>query len=235
VNITISNLNQTEHEIHEKLTALLKENSELKIIEAASLCKVSSSKVSKYVKKLGFDNFKQYKLHFSGQVPLQKKPIMRDEIVRIKDFLEDFDQSLIEQFLAYFSGYTKIILYGLGPTFIFLEYFAYKLNFVTNKKIFVTQEEDSINRLADENTLLTIFSVTGAFAKFDNIYNNANKQGATVLLILEEYNPNVYEKIDNIIYLTKSIQNPELLPYEKTRTIFFIFIEAVIAQLVKTN
>ena len=235
MNVTESNLNQTEQTIHQKLTTLLKENVKLKIREAANICEVSPSKISKYVKKLGFDSFKQYRLHFSGQVPLPEKSIQSDEMTRLHYFLENFDRLVINQFLDYFSSHKKIILYGLGPTFICLEYFAYKINFMTDKKIFVTQEENATERLADADTLLIIFSVTGTFSKFDSIYDSVNGQGGSVLLILEEYNTNIYDKIDNILYLTKSVQNQDLLPYEKTRTIFFIFIEEIITQLMSQN
>jgi len=231
MNLTENKLNQTEQIIHQKLTPLLKENPKLKIAEAAMICNVSPSKISKYVKKLGFENFKQYRLHFSGQVVLQERASGSDEITRVRNFLEHFDETLVNQFLTYFSKYEKIVLYGLGPTFILLEYFTYKLSFMTEKKIFVTQEENYIERLADEDTLLIIFSVTGAFASFDNIYHNVNTRGGAVLLVLEEYNTNVSSEVDNIIYLTSSAQNPDLLPYEKTRSIFLIYIEEIVSKL----
>jgi len=231
MNLNERKLNQTEQTIHEKLAPLLKENPTLKIAKAAVICDVSPSKISKYVKKLGFESFKQYRLHFSGQVILQERANQSDEIARMQHFLENFDEELVNQFLTYFSKYEKIVLYGLGPTFILLEYFAYKLNFLTEKKFFVTQEENFTERVADNNTLLIIFSVTGAFSKFDTIYHNVNNQGGSVLLVLEEYNTDVYEEIDNIIYLTKSAQNQDLLPYEKTRSIFLIYIEEIVSRL----
>ncbi|MEH7748071.1 hypothetical protein V7659_24100, partial [Neobacillus drentensis] len=52
-----------------------------------------------------------------------------------------------------------------------------------------------------------------------------------ILLILEEYDNSQTLQVDNIFYLTKSAQNGKLLPYEKTRTVFFIFIEEIIVKL----
>lgn len=61
---------------------LLKESKQLKILEAAGLCHVSASKISEDVKKLGFDIFKQYRLHFSGQTIYQEKSVHSQEIER---------------------------------------------------------------------------------------------------------------------------------------------------------
>ncbi|WP_176545036.1 hypothetical protein [Bacillus sp. AFS041924] len=46
-----------------------------------------------------------------------------------------------------------------------------------------------------------------------------------------EYNTSLALEIDNIFYLTNSTQDENLLPFEKTRTLFYIFIEEVIARL----
>jgi len=234
MNVNEDKLNPTEKDIHKMLIPAVKEKPTLKILEAATLCEVSSSKISKYVKKLGFENFKQYKLHFSGQNFYQKKEIYSSEIERIKNFLENFNKDLVVKFLEKFNNYDKIILFGLGPSYICIEYFAYKLNFISDKKIFFTQEEDSIHRLTDLDTLVIIFSVTGCFSNFDNLARNVKAQGGSLMLILEEYNNNIPKDINNIFYLTTSTQDQNLLPYEKTRTAFFIFIEEIVYQLMNT-
>jgi len=231
MNINESKLNEMEMNIHKKLTTIVRENPHLKILEAADQCTASPSKISKYVKKLGFDNFKQYKLYFSGQIINQKKH--SNEIERIKDYLKSFDETLVDKFLAQFNMYDKIVLFGLGPSYICSEYFAYKLNFVSDKKIFVTQESHSVQRLADPNTLVIIFSTTGNFSNFDALAKQVKENNSHIILILEEYNPNISKQIDNIFYLTDTQQQQELLPYEKTRTVFFIFIEEVITKLMK--
>jgi DNA-binding MurR/RpiR family transcriptional regulator len=85
--------------------------------------------------------------------------------------------------------------------------------------------------LIDKETLLIVFSVTGKFSSFENLLNTVKSCGAKMLLILEEYNTSLALKIDNMFYLTRSTQDENLLPFEKTRTVFFIFIEEVIAKL----
>jgi DNA-binding MurR/RpiR family transcriptional regulator len=231
ININLNKLNDLELSVHNKLAKVIKDNEQLKILEAAAYCEVSPSKVSKLVRKLGFDSFKQYKQFFGGQSIIQKDKKVSSELERLKHFIENFDPALVDEFITLFKKYNRIVLFGLGPSFICVEYFAYKLALVSGKNILVSQGEDHAKHLVDEDTLLIVFSVTGKFTSFENLFNGAKAKGAEILLILEEYDHSSTLKADNIFFLTQSTQNEELLPYEKTRTIFFIFIEEIIAKL----
>ncbi|NGP45650.1 MurR/RpiR family transcriptional regulator [Bacillaceae bacterium SIJ1] len=225
------NLTELEKKIHSTLSEAVAENSKLKIIEAADLCDVSPSKVSKLVRKLGFENFKQYKLYFSGQQASVEVRQKSTEIERLIQFLEDYDPEIVDHFISVFKNFNKVILFGLGPSFISAEYFAYKLATITDKNVFVTHHEDYAERLADEDTLLIVFSVTGKFASFENLFSAAKSKGAQAMLILEEQINTRDSQADYIFYLSKYNQSDDLLAFEKTRTIFFIFIEEIITKL----
>jgi DNA-binding MurR/RpiR family transcriptional regulator len=230
INVNIEKLNPLELSVHNKLLKIIRENGNIRIVEAAEYCEVSSSKVSKLVRKLGFENFKQYKRFLRGeQISEGKKK--SSELERLKNYIENFDPVLIDNFLSIFNKYNKIVLFGLGPSFICVEYFAYKLALLSRKSISVAQSEDYAGRLIDKETLLIVFSVTGKFSSFENLLNTVKSCGAKMLLILEEYNTSLALEIDNMFYLTRSTQDENLLPFEKTRTVFFIFIEEVIAKL----
>lgn len=231
ININLKKLNDLELSVHNKLSEIIKEKDHLKILEAAEYCNVSSSKVSKLVRKLGFESFKQYKQFFGGQPIIQEDKKTSNELERLKHFIENFDTTLVEEFLTLYKKYNRIVLFGLGPSYICVEYFAYKLALVSGKHILVSQGEDHAKHLVDEDTLLIVFSVTGKFTSFENLFDGVKAKGAEILLILEEYDNSSALEADNIFYLTQSAQNEKLLPYEKTRTVFFIFIEEVIAKL----
>ena len=233
ININLNKLNDLELSVHSKLSEIIKENENLKILEAADYCKVSSSKVSKLVRKLGFESFKQYKQFFGGQSIIQEDKKISSELERLKNFIENFDPALVDEFLTLYKKYNRIVLFGLGPSFICVEYFAYKLALVSGKNILVSQGEDHAKHLVDEETLLIVFSVTGKFTSFENLFSEVRSKGAEIMLILEEYDNSSALKADNIFYLTRSAQNEKLLPYEKTRTVFFIFIEEIIAKLME--
>jgi DNA-binding MurR/RpiR family transcriptional regulator len=102
---------------------------------------------------------------------------------------------------------------------------------VSGKNIFATQGEIHAQHLVDEETLFVVFSVTGKFASFENLFQEVQSSGAEILLILEEYEQLPALRVDNVFYLTQSTQDKNLLAYEKTRTVFFIFIEEIIAKL----
>ncbi len=233
INIDVNKLNTLERQINETLTKFSKENSNLKITQAAEACNCSISKISKFVKKLGFDNYKQYMDFLYGHEIPQKKS--SSELERIKNFLDDFDLSLVDEFIDLVNSHDKIILFGYGPSFICTKYFEYKLRIITNKFVISVPDEISVEGLIDDKSLLVIFSTTGKFKSFEGIYNYSKSQNCTVLLIVEEYNTSLLNNYDRIFMLTKSFQSDDFKPYEKSRTIFFIFIEEVIQRLILKN
>lgn len=232
IKVVTDNLTKLEKEVHAKLKEVVSTNKKLKIIEAAEICQVSPSKISKLVRKLGFHNFKQYILYFSGQEINLEKQNKSNEIERLIRFLENFDAEIIEDFVTIFQKYDKIILFGLGPSYISAEYFAYKLATVSDKNVTVTQSEDFAERLADENTLLIVLSVTGKFSSFDSLFKKAKENGSSIMLVLEEYVNTLGSVADYVFYLSEFNQDASLLPFEKTRTVFFIVIEEIINKLI---
>lgn len=232
LNLGLDNLRNSEKKTHELLIRTITNNKQIRIIDAAELCGVSPSTISKLVKKMGFENFKQYKLYFSGQQTISKKN-NSSEVDRLVKFLESYDPKTADDFISVFSGFKKAIIFGLGPSYISCEYFAYKLAPLTNQNIFVTDQEDYAKQLADEETLFIVFSVTGKFTSFENLFESIKKNGAKVMFILEEYINTSNSVADYVFYLSNYEQSKSLLPFEKTRTVFFIFIEEIIYKLKK--
>ncbi|QSS99679.1 MurR/RpiR family transcriptional regulator [Pontibacillus sp. ALD_SL1] len=224
-------LTKLEKEVHQKVSELVAENDKLKIIEAAEICEVAPSKVSTLVRKLGFDNFKQYKLYFSGHQIKWESNQRTEEIQRLMLFLENFDKKIVDDFVSIYHKYNKIIIYGLGPSFISAEYFAYKLDIVSDKNIKVTHSEDYAEQMVDNETLLIVLSVTGKFSSFETLFQKSKDKGAEIMLILEEYVNTQNSLADYVFHLSKFNQSDALLPFEKTRTIFFIFMEEIATKL----
>lgn len=224
-------LTTLEKDVHGKVSELVKENDRLKIVEAADVCNVAPSKVSTLVRKLGFDNFKQYKRYFSGQEINVESEKKTEELERLMMFLEHFDHSSVDEFISVYHKFDKVILFGLGPSFISAEYFAYKLDIVSAKNIKVTHSEEYVKQMADQDTLLIVFSVTGKFSTFENLFQETKNQGSEIMLILEEYAAIQESLVDYVFHLSTYTQSEQLLPFEKTRTIFFIFMEEIATKL----
>lgn len=230
--IQLDILNDLEIKIHEKLVEESKKRSSLTITEAAQLTNVSISKISKFVKKMGFNGYKEYSRFLTGKELITRRE-KNSEFNRITSFISEFNYFNVNYVADLISSYEKIILFGYGPTHICMEYFDYKLTYLENKNIICANQASLIPNLLDENTLLLVFSVSGKFAKFDELFFIAKEKKAKAILIMEELNPDLGSNINEIIYLTDSQQDTSLRSHEKTRTILFIFIEEVVRTLSK--
>ena len=229
--IDLNKLNPLEQEIYAKLTAYSKEQTGLKISDAAEICGCSISKISKFVKKLGFDNFKQFATFMDGKDLPQKTH--SSELERVQNFIDNFDESVVDYFISQLDNHKKIILFGYGPSFLCAQYFEYKLRIQSDAFIIAVSDLVSAENMIDDSTLLVILSTTGHFASFQEICDNAREKGGDILLLVEEYHSDLLEDYDNICFLTHSTQSTDLKAHEKSRIAFFIFIEEVIFKLIQ--
>ena len=225
IRIDFSKLNPLEREIHKKLSKAATSQTSITIDEAAELCNCSMSKISKFVKKLGFVNYKQY-MQFLYQKDISS-PEASSELERLKKYIEDFDPLLVEEFGKEVQKHQKILFFGHGPSYLAAEYFEYKLRLTTNKFVNALSEEFMVENLLDSNTLLVILTTTGTFRSFSTLFESAKEKQAKVLILCEEYNKELLNSCDQLLWLSKYPQSKELKPHEKTRTVFYIFIEEV--------
>jgi len=94
-------------------------------------------------------------------------------------------------------------------------------------------DEVTLNNMVDESTLLLIITETGRFCSFQDIYAGAKQKGGRVVIIAEEYNTELLNQCDKIFWLSPISQPTHLKPYEKSRTLFFIFFEEIIQRLLQ--
>jgi len=229
INIDLNNLNPLEQHIYNTLLEYSKSHHKIRITKAAEICDCSVSKISKFVKKLGFKNFKQYLDFLYGKELPQKHH--STELERIKKFIDDVDVGMIDEFLELIRAHDKIVLFGYGPSLICAQYFEYRLRTCSNKMIIAVTDEISVASMVDSATLLIILTVTGKFHSFENVYMEAKNKGCEVAVVVEEYNTSLFTQCDKIFWLSKFPQPSSLLPYEKSRTVFFIFMEEIIQRL----
>lgn len=228
-----SNLNLLDKEIHNCILAECKNNDSLTITEAAKLCHCSASKISKFVKKLGFNNYKQYRDYICGR----KTPFKTcsNEFERIHRFLDTFDDSIVSKFVEKIRSYKKIALFGYGPSKYCAQYLQFKLHLFFDQSIILIDDELSAASLIDQDTILIIFSATGAYNSFRTFQQITQENNAGFLLLVEEYNTSIIPTYGEIIFLTDTFQTISSVPYEKSRIIFFIFIEEVSAYLLRNR
>ncbi|MFW5715705.1 MAG: MurR/RpiR family transcriptional regulator, partial [bacterium] len=231
ISIDVSSLNPLEKRIHEQLMQLSENRESIRIQEAAQLCQCSVSKISKFVKKLGFKNYKQY-LDFVYGREIEHRE-QSDELKRVRAFIDAFDPAMIDELLALIDAHAKVILFGYGPSMLCAQYFEYRFRNCSDKMVIAISDEVAIDNMVDSTTLLLILTETGRFHSFQDVYASSSSRGATVAIIVEEYNTELFNQCDRIFWLSADPQPAQLKPYEKSRTLFFIFLEEIIQKLLK--
>lgn len=230
--IDFSKINPFEQQIYERLLAHTKDFPHIKITQAAEICNCSISKISTVAKKLGFSNYKQFMdVVYGREIPVKKTS---GELERLTRFIHDFDHTLVDRFVELMDERERILLFGYGPSFICAQYFEYRLR--TCSGVFVqVADEISYETMIDQQTLLVIFTTTGTFRSFADIYHTAKEKGCKVLIVAEEYNTELLNNCDQIFWLCKYPQPEGLRPHEKSRTVFFIFMEEILHKLLNAS
>ena len=229
INVDANRLNRLEKQILETLRAYAKTNPAPKIVEAAQICGCSVSQVSKAVKKAGFGGYKAYiRYLYYGERPKTEALV---EIERLKRILEEFDVALVDEFVELLRGHQKVVLFGYGPSAICAQYVEYKLRFCVDAVVAVPRDETSLRSMVDETTLLVILTTTGQYRSFHDVSLHAQQQGADVVVVSEEFNSVLMEDCTRYFVLAHHKQSDTLEPYQKTRTVFFIFFEQVVQRM----
>lgn len=224
--IDLRTLNPLERHIHEVLLAQKDTSGTLRITQAAEVCNCSVSKISKFVRKLGFLNYKQYRAFLNGKDVIGYTAT--NEIQRIRAFLDAFDSRLVDDLYALIVNHKKLVLFGYGPSLLCAEYFSYRFRNCTDITTMAVSDPVAAKNMVDEVTLLVILTETGRFHSFQDIYASAKKKQCDVIIVSEEFNTELASQCDKIFYLAPQPQPNHLQAYEKSRTTFFIFLEEVI-------
>lgn len=224
--LNTESLNPLEQQIHSTLTIQFAQKPDLTIQEAASSCGCSASKISKYIKKLGFPSYKQYRQYMTGRSHAGEKRF--DEISRIQNFLTSFDLSIADQFLDTIAQYDKALILGYGPSRYAAEYLEMRIRWNMNRNAVCLSDLTVMDALIDQNTLLIIFTTSGRFTSFEDVIKLVKKRGGKTIILIEEMNTEIYSDDATLIYFTDTRQTCSDVPYVKSRAIFFLFIEIVL-------
>lgn len=225
-NVDTTRLTPLDRRIVDSLVAHAQQNPSFRIAEAAEICGCSISQVSKAIRKAGFSGYKHFiRVLYAGEQPRQPAP---DELERLKRVLEEFDISAVDEFARIIEGHERIILFGYGPSLICAQYFEYKLRFCSTAFVSTAPDEESARSLLEQASLLVIFTATGQYRAFGSLAQEAGVKGADVVVVSEEFNPLLLDNCSRYFVLTRHTQPDTLKPHEKTRTVFFIFLEEVI-------
>lgn len=229
--VDLTTLNPLEKRIHEQMIRHSKIMPAIRINQAAGFCQCSVSKISKFVKKIGFSSYRQYLDFLYGK---DIGPVRGSgELTRIRSFIDAFDTAMVDEVLALIDAHDKIALFGYGPSLLCARYFEYRLQNCSDKTTVAASDELTLNNMVDRSTLLIIITETGRFLPFREIYDSTRLRGGTVAIIAEEYNTGLLDQCDKVFWLCPEPQPAHLKPYEKSRTLLFIFLEEIIQRLLQ--
>ena len=229
ITVDVSTLNALERKIHETMLTQRTNSESLRITQAAEICQCSVSKISKFVKKLGFRNYKQYIDFLSGKDIRHIEST--NELQRIREFIDTFDSTLVDDLFSLIENHSKLILFGYGPSLLCAQYFEYRFRNCSDKTTMAVSDEIAVYNMVDESTLVIILTETGRFHSFQDVYDVAKEKGSDVVIIAEEYNTELFTQCDRIFWLSQLPQPSHFKAYEKSRTLFFIFLEEIIQRL----
>jgi DNA-binding MurR/RpiR family transcriptional regulator len=230
-NVDTTRLNPLGRRIVDELVAHSRQHPSFTITEAAEICGCSISQVSRAIRKAGFSGYKSFiQVLYAGEQP--REPAL-DELERLKRVIEEFDVSAADEFASLIGEHERIILFGYGPSLISAQYFEYKLRFCSGAFVTTAPDEESARSLLEQASLLVIFTATGQYRPFGSLAQEASAKGADVVVVSEEFNPELLGICKRYFVLTRHVQPDTLKPHEKTRTVFFIFLEEVIQRIQK--
>lgn len=227
--IEFSKLNPLEKRIYQNIEPIIKENPTISITELCAREQVSASKLSKFAKKCGFANFKQLKRYIAGEEMTEIQTTASAELQRVADYLAHFDQKVVAQFFAQIEHCKKLVILGYGPSYHCAEYFAYRLRTISNIFVIATHEEAIVENSASSDATLLVLSTTGQFKSFATLTNHLKYKN--IVFLFEEFRRFPELNQHTVFYLTDKAGNPNLQPYEKARTLFFIFLEEVVQMM----
>ena len=228
-NVDTTRLTTLDRRIVDDLMAHARQHPSFRIMEAAEICGCSISQVSKAIRKAGFSGYKDFiRVLYAGEQP--SEPAL-DELERLKRVIEEFDISVVDEFASLINEHERIILFGYGPSLISAQYFEYRLRFCSSAFVTTAPDEESARSLLEQASLLVIFTATGQYRPFGGLAQEAKAKGADVVVVSEEFNPLLLDICKRYFVLTRHLQPDTLKPHEKTRTVFFIFLEEVIQKI----
>lgn len=172
-------LYSTEHnDIDHIIAKFIKKNietiSEMTIDELAQSCFVSKTKISKFCRELGYDNFIAFKDECISETNKMKLTVENQKenlaesynnhllksISVLKDNLMNVDQQLIEEIVVELKQAKQVYLYGIAYSHLLCQYMQYESDLLKNEVI-VLDENLNKDYEMDQNSILIVLSVDG--------------------------------------------------------------------------
>lgn len=230
----------TEYHIASLMLENINQLYRIPIGEMAGICNVSKSTVSKFVRRIGFDDYTDFKLEAMRQ--REKDVYIRGgDTINITDYIlehgmdayidvltndiktqtQNLDIEKIGRLVEDIHDYSKIAAFGEIYSETAALNFQYKMSYYRKFVYTTINDRKQVDYIAeaDEDTLLLIFSNSGryisTFSKLDGEPEKEcfNKTKAKVILITSNREMNADSRVDMCIFLDykERVQNHPIL------------------------
>lgn len=176
---------------------------EMKIHELAERVYTTAPSISKLVKKLGFNNFQEFKVNIRDAFTMSKNSQHYNAFIEhyaqeFKDVLVKTSEKKVIAFCEFLIGCKSIVTWGYGTSDSVAKYISYNLMVLG---INAHNESDYTNcnvrsRFMTKDDCLLIVSNSGDSEMLDEIINNANKYGVKVAGLTSKLNSKLERKAD---------------------------------------
>jgi len=174
-----SQQNDLDYSICKYIKLNLKAVSSMSIEELAKQTYVSKAKISKFIKKIGYDNYIAFKDDCLLELEIRKqvnnsqhqltKNHLHDSFKWIENNLLEVKQTQIDNFIKYIKDAKCIYLYGVAYSYLLCQYLQYEGD-LFQKDILVLDENEATIELKENDLLLVIGIEEDALSKQSSRY-----------------------------------------------------------------
>ena len=247
INSYYNSLAKTEKIIASYVLKNFEQTKNMQVNQIAETLDVSESSVLRFIKKLGYEGFKEFKFYcsiFEESNPSNKpfdefspeinelKPILeaniRSNINNLKIISDFIDYDVLEAIIQLFISYRKIYIVGNGYSSMIARY-LYHLLFTAKKEINLSTEAFDTQQFTykvDKDSFVFFISQKGNNSDDLHFANFAKKKGATTACLTRIANNPLSELVDHPL-IVNSLTNKEASNYLLTQISFNVIINTI--------
>lgn len=216
----------------------------MNINQIADMCYTSPAAISRFCRKLGYENLSEFKINATGRVLKHESTdlipkevngsISRDVIFNrmykeiedgLEEALEKIDLKVIDRVLELIYSKEKICLFGTRFSQLMIQ--DLQLRFAALGKLMNVaidiQEQENLSKGLDEKSLAVLVSPTGRFVKYhENIWDIIKKSNSAVVVITGNENNEYKDDADYIIYYCDTNKENSLIEAQRYSLAYLI-------------
>lgn len=215
-------------------------NPPLKQSELAKNINVSTASITRFCKKIGFGNYKEFIYCYRKTLQEHsndKNNITSNLLIRYNELITEIDKTIdieeIKSVCRLIQLHKIIHIYGLGLSAIAGEDFKFRFTRI-GKYVEVVQDYDSIemiSSLLDQDNLIIYLSLRGENQHVIRSLKRLKQKGATIIVITSNRS-SVMDELADVTLLTSQIKNTNEVGQVSGQLPLLIIIDMIYSQYI---